>query len=141
MRARAALLILEDGHLALIKRNREAQTYYVFPGGGIEAGESPKVAAEREAMEELGVQVEMGPQVFESTSSNGEYYFLASITGGRFGNGRGEEYSDQERGRGSYEAVWVPVEMLTAISLYPESLAVAVLQQYTSGKLTFNKWA
>jgi len=140
MRSRAALLIFDNGHLALIKRIRDDQTYYVIPGGGIEAGESPQAAAEREALEELGVKVEMGPQVFESTCSDGEYYFLASITGGRFGAAAGEEYTDPERERGSYEPVWVPVEMLTAISLYPEALAIAILQQYTVGELQLHNW-
>ncbi|HSJ37811.1 MAG TPA: NUDIX domain-containing protein [Planococcus sp. (in: firmicutes)] len=138
MRSRAALLIFEKGHLALIKRIRNGQTYYVFPGGGIEAGESPQAAAKREAMEELGVRVEIGPQVFETTCSVGEHYFFASITGGNFGVATGKEFTDSERGRGSYEAVWVPIEMLTAISLYPEALAVAILQQYTAGKLQYH---
>lgn len=140
MRSRAALLIIENGHLALIKRIRDGQTYYVFPGGGIEAGELPQAAAEREAMEELGVKVEMGPRVFPTKGSGNEYYFLASITAGRFGTGTGEEYTDPERGRGSYKPVWVPVEMLTGISLYPETLAVAILQQYTTGELQFHNW-
>ncbi|TAA72703.1 NUDIX hydrolase [Planococcus salinarum] len=141
MRSRAALLIVDNGHLALIKRICDDETYYVFPGGGIEAGELPQAAAEREALEELGVKVEMGPQVFLTIGSGKEYYFLASITEGRFGSGSGEEYTDPERGRGSYKPVWVPVEMLTAISLYPEALAVAVLRQYTAGELQYNKWA
>lgn len=140
MRSRAALLIIEDGHLALIKRIREDQTYYVFPGGGIEAGETPQEAAQREAMEEMGVRVEMGPLVFESMNSIGDYYFFASITGGHFGAATGEEYTDPERERGSYEPVWVPIEMLTAISLYPEALAIEILQQYTVGELQRTNW-
>lgn len=140
MRSRAALLIIKDGHVALIKRIRENRTYYVFPGGGIEAGESPQEAAQREAMEELGVRVEMGPLVFESTNSVGDYYFFASISGGNFGEATGEEYTDPERGRGRYEPVWVPIEMLTAISLYPEALAIEILQQYTVGELQRTNW-
>jgi 8-oxo-dGTP diphosphatase len=49
MRNRASVVIVEGAHVLLIKRNNKGRTYYVFPGGGIEVGESPQEAAVREA--------------------------------------------------------------------------------------------
>jgi len=42
---RAAVVILEDGRIALIERARDGRTYFVFPGSGVETGESPEEAA------------------------------------------------------------------------------------------------
>ena len=46
-------------HIALIERVRDGTTYYVFPGGIVEEGETAPAAAMREAFEELGVYVEL----------------------------------------------------------------------------------
>ena len=40
MRNRGATIIIENGRVALIKRTKPHMTYYVFPGGGIESGET-----------------------------------------------------------------------------------------------------
>lgn len=59
MRERAAVIIVIDYRIALIKRVKNNETYYVFLGGGIENGETSEFAAIREAFEELGVYVEI----------------------------------------------------------------------------------
>lgn len=53
-RPRGSVVIVRDGSVALIKRLNDRGLYYVFPGGGVEDGESPADAAVREAREELG---------------------------------------------------------------------------------------
>ncbi len=58
--SRARVGIVTDGRVALIKRMRAGRTYYLFPGGGVEEGETPEQAAIREAREELGADVELG---------------------------------------------------------------------------------
>jgi 8-oxo-dGTP diphosphatase len=57
VRNRASVVLIQDKKVGLIKRIREKCIYYVFPGGGIEEGETPETAAKREALEELGVKV------------------------------------------------------------------------------------
>jgi 8-oxo-dGTP diphosphatase len=57
-----AALIARDGRL-LISRRRVDQAMpnlWEFPGGKVEAGESPQVALAREVQEELGCEVEVG---------------------------------------------------------------------------------
>ncbi|QHJ71295.1 NUDIX domain-containing protein [Planococcus halotolerans] len=128
MRNRAAVIISENNRLALIKRMRKGQTYYVFPGGGIEADETPAEAAKREAMEELGLEVEIGECIFKLSGTAEESYFLAAATGGKFGTGTGLEFTEPESERGSYEAVWIARDKLTTIKLYPEELAAKLSQ-------------
>ena len=58
----AGLIVRGDGQL-LISQRREDQAmplFWEFPGGKVEAGESPGEALVRELDEELGVKVEVG---------------------------------------------------------------------------------
>lgn len=55
MRNRGSVVIVENDKVGLIQRIRDSSVYYVFPGGGIENGETPEEGAKREAFEELVV--------------------------------------------------------------------------------------
>ncbi|WP_232362060.1 NUDIX domain-containing protein, partial [Bacillus thuringiensis] len=59
IRNRGAAIIVQEGKIALIKRIREEETYYVFPGGGVEEGETPEEATKREVYEELGLHIKV----------------------------------------------------------------------------------
>lgn len=41
MRDRSSVVLIENNKVGLIKRIRDGSVYYVFPGGGIEDGETP----------------------------------------------------------------------------------------------------
>ena len=80
MKVRAAIVIVKDGQVALIKRVRDGSTYYVFPGGGVETGETPEHAAVREAREELGVEVRLDDLIFATSLGGREHnYYSATI--------------------------------------------------------------
>ena len=55
-----SVAIITDGGKVLMARRRasEGEISWVFPGGAIEAGESPEQAAVREVDEETGLKVE-----------------------------------------------------------------------------------
>ncbi|WP_237737961.1 NUDIX domain-containing protein [Exiguobacterium antarcticum] len=55
----AIILMNEADEVALIRRDKPGQTYYVFPGGGREAGATLEETAIREAHEELGVDIQL----------------------------------------------------------------------------------
>lgn len=122
---RSAVIILENEHLALIERVRDGRTYYVFPGGTIEEGETAQVAAIREAYEELGVHVELQMLVAVVRFHNDDqHYYHATISTGQFGMGRGEEFSsDRSSARGSYRPVWLARQDLRQYDIRPHALA------------------
>lgn len=135
--ARSGVIVIENNNLALIKRVRDGRTYYTFPGGGIEPGETAEQAAVREALEELGVHVvidRLAARVeFVDMHPRGarreQFYFLAHVQGGTFGTGTGPEFSeDRIAARGSYTPVWIPLDQLRSHTVRPAMLATCLPQ-------------
>jgi 8-oxo-dGTP diphosphatase len=60
-----AALILREGQIliAQLRPDQPMALQWEFPGGKIEAGESPELALARELDEELGIQATIGPLV------------------------------------------------------------------------------
>ena len=125
---RSAVIILDNDRIALIERVRDGRTYYVFPGGTMEEGETEQAAAIREAYEELGVSVELDTLAAVITfQSQTQYYFHATISAGVFGSGTGEELSsDPTAARGSYRPVWLGRQELRSYDIRPQALAQAL---------------
>lgn len=126
MRDRASVIIVEKDKVALIKRIRDNSTYFVFPGGGIENGETPEEGAKREAYEELGVEVRINECLAKIEYNGTQYFFLTEIINGTFGTGQGEEYTDNKRARGIYLPTWVDIKILSSIDVKPREVALKV---------------
>lgn len=131
--ARAAVVLILDDRVALIRRLRGGREYFLFPGGHVEDGETAEMAAGREALEELGLNVRVGPLVATvellGTPGDGpdgrpQYYFWAEAVDGEFGTGLGAELSSlPESPSGSYTPVWLGLEQLATIDVRPRLLA------------------
>ncbi|EEK77922.1 MutT/Nudix [Bacillus cereus R309803] len=119
---------MQAGKIALIKRIRENETYYVFPGGGIEEGETPEEATKREAYEELGIHIEVRGLIKKVKYKGTEYYYEAYITDGFFGNGKGEEFKRKDRG--SYIPLWMPIKELENVNVKPYELVESIFDYY-----------
>ncbi len=138
MRTRAGIVLVEDGKVALIERHRAGLDYFVFPGGGMDDGETPEQAAIREAMEELGVEVAIRQTVaiihFDQST---QVYYLVERVSGEFGTGSGEEYTDADPDdpqEGIYVPVWMPIDDLpNQPKVFPADLAKLVLKSRTQG--------
>jgi 8-oxo-dGTP diphosphatase len=137
VRVRAAVVIVENGQVALIERVRDRRTYFKFPGGRVEDGESPQQAAVREAYEELGVSVELGDLISVAYRSGREQrYYLASIVGGTFGTGRGTEMmTSGTTAKGTYRPVWVDLTSLTELDVRPRELSEALASSTGDGEI------
>ena len=139
MRTRAGIILIEDNKVALIERHRAGLDYFVFPGGGVDEGESPEQGAIREAMEELGVQVAIKQEVaeFHFGHSSKQFYFLVDRVSGEFGTGTGEEFTDADPDHpqeGIYTPVWMPVDELAQHqNIYPSDLTKLVIKSVREG--------
>ena len=139
MRIRAGVVLMQNDKVALIERHRAGLDYFVFPGGGVDDGESPEEAAIREAMEELGIEVAIRQKVadIQLGSKSRQVYFLVEQVGGEFGTGLGEEYTDSDPNspeEGIYIPIWMPLEELSLHgNIYPADLAKMVVRALKDG--------
>ena len=139
MRIRAGIILIQENKVALIERQRAGLDYYVFPGGGVDEGESPEQAAVREAMEELGIDVLIKQKVAEIQfgPKSRQIYFLVEQTGGKFGSGAGEEYTDANPDspeEGLYIPIWMPIDTLPQHeNIYPADVANLVIRSVKEG--------
>ena len=136
-RTRAAGIVIADSRVALIKRdrNRRGKAYYIYPGGGVEKGESPEETAAREVLEETGLEIEVERLVaVVNRFGNEQFHFLARIIGGRLGTGTGPEmtgsYSPES---GTYEAVWMEIGDLLVNPVYPPCVGELIVEASVSG--------
>ncbi len=124
----ARVLLVKDGRVALNKRDNNGHQYYAFPGGHVEAAESPEEAARREAKEELSVDVRLGSlrYILMSKKWGVQYFFSAqtdSNTKLELAAGSIEALKNAQ-GRDTYQPQWVSIEDLDDVNILPKVVAV-----------------
>ena len=66
----ARILLINDGKILLVKHTYQPDWYTI--GGGVESGETPRQALERELKEEVGVTLNTPPELFSVYYSQNE---------------------------------------------------------------------
>ncbi len=129
MKPRACALILNECQkILLIHRIKDGREYWVFPGGGIESGETAEQAVVREVEEETSLIANKISLAFEQfNAGRKESYFLVGTVLGKIELGNGPEKLKQSASN-SYAPQWVDLEKLGAINVQPET-AVSKLQR------------
>ena len=128
--SRARALILHNGQILLMKRNKPDTEYYALMGGKVEPGETPEQACVREVMEECGVTVELVKQihsdqdVFEGVLNTHYIYLCTYISGTPALSG---EELERNTADNRYEPMWVPIEKLADLPLQPRMHAPYIL--------------
>ncbi|MBU4217163.1 NUDIX domain-containing protein [Candidatus Parcubacteria bacterium] len=107
MQKRVRAVIVQDGKVLTIKRIKNNEAYFVFPGGGVDDGEDNKSALVRECLEEINVSVSVADLIFKQVfNQNEELFYLCDIVSGAVGHGHGEEYKKMS-GNNYYEPTWL----------------------------------
>ena len=90
-------IILKDDNIILIHRIKEDKEYYVYPGGGIENGETNEQCITREIKQELGIEVKTLNYLYRLEEEKDiEYYYLCQYLQGEIGTGTGPEFTDEK---------------------------------------------
>ena len=103
--------VVETGRLLLLYCIPPAEAgFWVLPGGGREAGESESGCVAREVREEAGIEVAVGPLIYDVPADppDGTYArwrtYLCRVTGGEAAPGGGEGWARLTAVR------WLPLE-------------------------------
>ena len=104
-RIRVAGIIKINGGFAFmhrknVRKRKDIQEYYTFPGGGLEEDETLEEGVIREIKEEFGITVKVIKKLYEMESekfNQKEYFFLCEYVEGEFGTGDGPEFSHDSK--------------------------------------------
>jgi 8-oxo-dGTP pyrophosphatase MutT (NUDIX family) len=125
---RAGVIIIQNNQILLIHRRKNGLEYFVLPGGGVEAGETPEQAAVREAKEETGLDVILTGAFIESEDERDHnphrYYHVASFLGELALGGEEAIINNPDD---SYELEWHPLTNLKTLTVYPVKLIEEIL--------------
>jgi 8-oxo-dGTP diphosphatase len=121
----AGLITDARGPILLARRTegRDLAGLWEFPGGKVEAGESPEAALVRELREELGIEVEIGTQLIAVPQQYPHKRLRLDVR--RIARWRGEL-----RGHEGQALAWVPPDRLPSYPMPPADIPVvaALLQ-------------
>lgn len=138
MEKRVRALIIEEDKILLIKRVKTNLSYFVIPGGGVEAGESNEEALIRECREELGLDLAVKDLILENMledkekNKQKEYFYLTSIISGKLGTGKGPEFLKNSKYLGKHELKWFKIKDLSSIDLKPIEIKNLIYRKYNN---------
>jgi len=141
MRKRATAIIIKDGAILLIKRIKPEREYFIFPGGGVDEGETIEDALRREVKEELCLDVKKCRFLFEienlsvppfitiHAGCRNEYCFLIEDYGGipKIGGPEKERMTPENQ----YHVAWLTMEeFATRPNIFPREAVEKIIAMF-----------
>lgn len=122
--APGAVLLVEHGGIHAADAGF-AEPFWIPPGGGVDFGEPLAEAVRREAEEETGLDLRVGPLRYtldfvRPPLHSVSFYFQTRVEGGTLRSGVDPELGEQQLIR---SVRFVPFGELASLNLYPEGLA------------------
>ncbi len=139
MKHRVAGIIVKDGKVLLMRRLKDGQEYYVFPGGGVEESESFEEALRREMKEELSINIKNQKLLFELENQlrdqygghmagypNEHYFLIESFSGKPELGGPEKERMTEDN---QYHIEWTRLSELEKMdNVYPQEAVKKLLK-------------
>lgn len=121
-RIRAVAITIKDGQVLLMHRRKNGREYYVFPGGGVEVGETVEQAVVRELIEEASMDIVPEKLLYRHIYDDGteQFFYLCRYVAGEPKLGEGNESRDMATNQDNYyNPIWHSLEALPQLLLYP----------------------
>ncbi|MFI5286151.1 MAG: NUDIX domain-containing protein [Candidatus Dormibacteria bacterium] len=119
VRLRVGVLVWREGEVLLVRHEKGGRSYWLVPGGGVDAGETMVAAATRELLEETGYAVEIGRLLLLCEAIDpkpGGRHIVNAVYAGTVRAGTLEVGADDKSLR---EAKWQPLQALAELEMYP----------------------
>jgi|SRR3989344_2581475 len=118
---RIVVILIHDNNVLLMYRINQDKKYYIFPGGGIDAGETHREALERECMEETSIKIKPGRLLYEVDWDHAtkQFFWACSYIEGIPALGDFNEREAMKDGTQFYDPQWIPTSQLKELLIYP----------------------
>ena len=134
-RIRIAAILVHQKKILLMGRRKAGKSYFVFPGGGMEEGETMGQTLMRELKEETSIDAVVARQLYCHVYSNGNeaWYFLCAYKSGQPALDPNSNEFASNSAENHYDPQWVDLEKLPDMPLYPLEIRDWLLQDLKSG--------
>jgi 8-oxo-dGTP diphosphatase len=141
---RAGAIVIHDGKILLMRRVRDGQEFHVFPGGGVEQGETVQQGIVREINEETNQNVSVEAILYhhDLIDDSDQFYGLCRYVDGGEVRLNGPEANHHHEDN-QYHPEWVDLSALKDLTLYPimvRDWLIADLPAIQRGEHPFRHW-
>jgi len=137
MRQAVRAIVVKDGQLLVMHRNKFGKEYDTLPGGGIDIGETPEQAIIRELHEETGIDVVLGRLVIVEDAGDPfgvQYIYLCNYQAGEPTlHPDSDEAKINKLGQNMYKPMWLPLSNLSAAPFFSEKLKPVLIKGIIEG--------
>jgi len=119
-RVRAVAILIKGNEILLMYRKKEKE-YFVFPGGGVEKGETIEEAVLREMKEETTLKIRINKLLYHHIYDDGseQYFYLCNYVKGRPKLSKESiEYKRVLKKIDFYNPLWVKIKKLKDMLVY-----------------------
>ena len=141
IRIRVAVILVKSNTVLLVKHHKYGKEYWLFPGGGLEYGETIESCAKRELKEETNLEIELGDLVLvnESIPPDKHRHVLNLFYWGKIISGELKVGKDAVL----VAAEFIALDKLPDLIIYPnvKKELIAIINHQYQGKISVgNKW-
>lgn len=115
-RIRSVAIIINNGKILLMHRINNGKEYHVFPGGGVENGETIEQAVLREVQEETSLVVKIEKLLYHHIYDDNteQFFYLCRYVSGDPKLGDANEAQEMKNGNANfYNPVWYEINGLS----------------------------
>lgn len=131
----AVAVLVKDNDVLLIHR-RNSKEYYVFPGGGVEEGESVEQAVLRELKEETSITAEIVKLLLHinyDDDTENYVYLCGYVSGEPKLDDNAPEKQKMLEGVEYYDPLWVKISDIKNMLVYPLEARDLFIESFKNG--------